>query len=254
MRRVTAVGAAALTAVLLLAVPSAPAKPPALTTVKVLNKPGQRAGRIYAAWTLSPGIDSVQVEVATKPTRNADGTFLFRNQVDGDFFEGPRRSWQSTLLETGTYYFHVGAEDFDTESEQSTEWSATRKVKIMGSPIRGGTYVGKTSQGYEIRIVTDRRRTVVRKLETTAVARCAGRSKQYVIRGGGRSIDAASGEFSASLRDPKISIPGGIGSISGRFVGSSKVTGRISVLYFGPTPVGVNCYTTKLGFSAGRSG
>ena len=254
MRRVTAVGAAALTAVLLLAVPSAPAKPPVLTTVKVLKKPGQRGGRIYAAWTLSPGVDFVQIEVATRPTRGANGTFSGRHQVDGDLLDGPRRSWQGDLLVPGTYYFHVGAEDFDSESAQGTEWSETRKVKIAGSPLRGGTYVGKTSQGYEIRITTDSRRTVVRKLETTAVARCAGKSKRYTIRGGGPGIDALSGRFFGSLRDPELSIPGGIGSINGRFVGSWKVTGTIGVVYFGSTPVGVNCYTTKLGFSAGRSG
>jgi hypothetical protein len=254
MRTLTAVVALAVAGLLPAAAPTASSARPLITTVKVLKAPGAAGGRIYAAWTLPPGVDFVRTEIATKPNRSADGMFPLQNQVDWDSFDGPRRSWRSeVLLEPGTYYFHVGAED-DEAANPLMQWSKTRTVKIPGEPLRGGAYAGKTSQGYEIRIVTDPRRRVVRQLTTTAVARCAGRSRSYRIRGGGPSIDRVSGRFFGTLRDPQIAVPGGIGSIKGRFDRSSRVTGTISVVYFGLAPVGVTCYETKAGFSARRTG
>lgn len=221
-----------------------------MTTVKVLKAPGGAGGRITAAWTLSPGVDLVRAEVATKPGRDSFGMFHLLNQVDWGDFDGPRRSWTSRLLKPGTYYFHVGAEDHEA-ADPDPQWSKTRRVKVPGTPVRGGRYVGKTSQGHQIRILTDRLRTLIKELTVTVRVRCSGVTRKTSVSAGDTVAIRSSGTFSGTIRQPGQPSFLPAGSVTGRFDPATKVVGAIRLDY-GGTGGTEQCVNGAVRFSARR--
>jgi hypothetical protein len=95
-----------VSALALMVVPEAFAKPPTLLSV------GHVERHPTATWSLPPGVEAKVAEVATSPQTASDGYFFSENVVSFDTLEPTQTSWTYGFQEEpGTYYVHIAGID-----------------------------------------------------------------------------------------------------------------------------------------------
>jgi len=131
----------------------------------------------------------------------------------------------------------------DSDLEQHP--SNTRGVRVPGAVLRGGRYLGKTSQGHAFELVANRPLTKVTNVRYAIVLRCGGSSRtiSYDLKTV-LEVDVG-GYFFDSFVYP----PGA--SVGGTFRGSS-VSGTLRHNYFDGN-LKARCDTGRVRFSARRS-